>query len=130
MKKIITLLTAVTTTLLLTQCKKDNPTYNSYFYTTVNDQDAQLSLYIDNDYKGDLPYLANKPTCENDSLKSKSLFLTLPAGKYKVAAKDKQGNIKSSSTLKIKSGLLESKSGTGGTEVRSSNGCLIVGLFY
>ncbi|MBI4645123.1 MAG: hypothetical protein HY738_00665 [Bacteroidia bacterium] len=134
MKKIITTLTAVALiALLLTHCKKYNTTFNSYFYTSKDSNEVQLSLYIDGNYKGDLPYLTNKPTCDNDSLKQKALFLTLQSGKYKIVAKDKQDNIKSSSTLKITNNSMDGKTGNGGSgglEATSKDNCLIVGVFY
>ena len=131
MKTIITAFTAIMSLLLLTQCKKDNTVFNSYFYTSMDEKDVQLSLYIDKQYKGELPYLTRKPSaCDNDTLKQKALFLALQSGKYTVETKDKQGNIKSSFTLKIKSNSMQVRSIKGGNETELCNGCLVAGLYY
>lgn len=136
MKTIITTLTAVAlTALLLTTCKKDNTSYDSYFYTSKDTNETRLSLFIDNSYKGDLPYLKNKPTCDSTALKGQCLYLTLTAGKHTLTAKDKQGNVKSETIFKLKTNLfgtekMSGKSQTGGDEISKKDECLIVNLFY
>ncbi|MEO6305905.1 MAG: hypothetical protein ABIP51_22350 [Bacteroidia bacterium] len=125
-----TILLSLLTILLLSQCKKNQITYNAYFYTTNPSAEVQLSLYIDDKYRGDLPCLYPKPTCDNDTLKQKALFLTLKSGKYKISAKDRQGNIKSSGTMKVSKNKMSSSGGMGGQEISSQSDCLIVGLFY
>ncbi|HET6245346.1 MAG: hypothetical protein H0V01_12520 [Bacteroidetes bacterium] len=127
--------TAIQTLFLLSvvffiSCKKDNTNFNSYFWTSNDIEDSELTLYVNDQIKGPIPYLKDKPTCENDTLKAKALYLNLKAGKYKISAKDKQGNVKVSSTIKVKSNSLSSSAGIGGTENFLSNDCLLVGVTY
>jgi hypothetical protein len=114
----------------LVSCKKDNTNFNSYFWTSNEIDENELSLFINDELKGAIPFLKDSPTCENDASKSKALNLNLKAGEYKIAAKDKQGNVKVASTIKVTSNSLSSKAGIGGTETSSKNECLIVGLNY
>ena len=131
--KIITkigVLLVITIILSLTQCKKDEITFKAYFYTTTQSDQIQLSLYTNDKYKGDIPFMKNKPTCNNDTLKQKALYMNLKCGKYKLIGKDKQGNIMSSGTMKVSQNKLSSSGGKGGQEINAQGECLIVGLFY
>ena len=139
MKTITAIMAAVTMALLLSQCKKDDATnsdFNAHFWTSVENNDSSaLSLYINNVYKGELPYLASNPACGNaDSI---TLSLTLPSGTYQLAAKDKQGITRTSSSFKIwknneETGMeVSSIPGYyGGCAVISEGNCVIVNLFY
>jgi len=134
MKTILNLniLIAFSTLVLLTQCKKNDIIYNSYFYTTMPSSETELSLYLDKKYRGEIPYVKNKPTCDNDTSKQKALFLNLKPGKYKLEAKNKQGDIKSSATIKVTEKILSASSGGGGggTTSNKEGECLIIGVFY
>lgn len=114
----------------LTQCKKDETVYNVFFYTSKDTTEIRLSLFIDDKYKGEIPYMSQKPTFDNDSLKQRAFSLTLASGKYNMTAKDASGNVKSEQIVKIKNNSSSVRSKTGGQELTSKENCVIVGLFY
>lgn len=130
MKTTLKFLIPVIAVLLLLYCRKDDKIYNTYVYTANTIDQGRLSLYIDDAYRGEIPYLGSKLTCDNDTLKQKALFLTLKSGKYKIVAKDQQGSEKSSATLKISERRLSSKSRMGSQEMSSQGDCLIIRLDY
>ena len=114
----------------LTQCKKDDTIYNVYFYTSKYPTEVRLLLFIDDKYKGEIPYMSQKPTFDNDSLKQCAFLLTLSSGKYNMTAKDASGNVKSEQIVKIKNNSTSVRSKTGGQELAVKDNCVIVGLFY
>jgi hypothetical protein len=124
------LLVAVASILLFTACKKNDETYNAYFFTTKSPDEVKLSLFIDGEYKGELPYLNPKPTCDNDTLKQKALILRLGSGKHDFVAKDDQGNERSTNKVKITKNKTSCSGSNGGSEMTKQNDCLIVNLFY
>jgi len=135
MKKVslILALLALSAFLLLTNCTKNKEEYNAYFYTTHSTSEIQLSLFIDDEYYGELPYLNPKPSCSDDTQKAGALYVKLSNGKHKLVAKDKQGVIRSSGILKISNNNLSSssgKDGRGGQEINHKGQCLVIGMFY
>ena len=146
-KHVLTFLAALTTVFLFSQCQKDvdeNKIHSTYFWTSVNNEEQSLTLFLDGQAVGQLPYFSTPLTCGNDSLKNQALTMNLKSGKYILEAKDSQGNIKSDCTLKISdsglgvgpgknlnnpgksSALWESSN----TSPEGSNSCVIVNLFY
>ncbi len=117
----------MTIALLLTNCKK-NETYQSYFYTTSG-HDSPLFLYVDGQYKGELPVMNQKPTFGNDTLKQKALFLTLKSGSYKVEAMDSQGAVKSSGKVTFSKSRSASTGRAGGQSMDLLDDCVIIGLW-
>ncbi len=113
----------------LTQCKKDDTVYNVYFYTSKDTTEVRLSLFIDDKYKGEIPYLSQKPTYDNDSLKHLAFSLTLTSGKYNITAKDASGIVKSEQIVKIKNNSTSVRGKIGGQELTGKDNCIIVGLF-
>ena len=135
MKTLSTSLAAFALTILLfTQCRKNEPssntTYSAHFWTSMQSNDGELKLYIDNVYKGDLPYLAYKPDCSNNDLNQKLLSFPLPSGKHFIEAKDVHGNVKSSSNMKIETNSQSVSGGEGGMGSVSTGTCLVVEMFY
>ena len=98
---------------LFSQCTKDNEVFNSYFCSNIKSNDGHLMFYVNDVYKGELPYLEADPNCNNDSLKHKSLFLSLKSGKYKLAIKDEAGVVKTSIFITISSNVISSSPGEG-----------------
>lgn len=113
----------------LTQCNKTQ-TFQTYIYARADSSETTLTLFIDDENKGTIPFLGMTPTCATDSLEFKTLYMTLSSGKHKVEAKDAQGNIKSSSTIKLKRNGMSSESGVGGLEANMRNNCLIMRVFF
>lgn len=128
MKTILKLAFLSAIPLVLSNCKKDK-NYQSYFYTDVK-SDTPLYLYVDEEYKGKLPVMTVKPTFENDTLKQKALYLTLKTGKYKIEAKDADGSVMSSGTVKFCENKAASTGKAGGQSVDISKDVVIVGLRY
>ncbi len=130
MRNKIAFITCILCILLLTECKKNDIIYNTYFYSVNAPTDGELSLYINGQYKGALPHLSQKPTCDNDSLKNLALFMRLESGKYKLEAIEQSGNVKSSNTIKFKKNSMSSSGGIGGQESTAVGDCMTVGLYY
>jgi hypothetical protein len=129
MKRPIIICTASVALLFtLTECAKDNKSFNAHFYATFSRADGPLTLYIDDQLKGDLPYISVAPTCENDSLKQKMLRIVLKSGKYKVVAKSKDGGVKSSGTITLKTNKTGASGGVGGQQVMVVGDCTFVGM--
>lgn len=122
---------AILLTLLMgfmVQCKKDNTTYNTFFYTNSPSAES-LILFVDDKKVAELPYINQQVTCNNDTLKGKALFLKLNGGKHTIMAKDKNGNINSDGKLKIKSETsLSVSSKIGGLGATGDKDCLIVNV--
>ena len=116
--------------LLLSNCKKDNTDYPTYFYMKVPSNDGKFALYINNTYKGDLPNLNISAINFNDSLKLKAILIYLKAGKYKIEAKDIEGNTKSRATYKFTSNKISMSGMMGGLESSGKQDTTVIGLFY
>ena len=134
----ITFLALLATVFLFAQCQKedDEKNHSVYFWTSKATPEEQLSLFVDGAAVGGLPYFSTELTCSNDSLKQQALQLNLKSGKYHLKAKDSQGAVRSSGTIKISengmgsSGDLGDKGGMAVSSVGSENSCVIVNLFY
>lgn len=114
--------------LLFSQCRKDDTTFNAHFYANWSATDAPLGLYIDGEYKGDLSYLKIKPTCDDDSLKSRTLNLTLKSGKYKIETKDQLGVVRTSSKILLSERRISTSGGIGGQEIIVDDKCAMIGV--
>jgi len=133
-----TLISTITTlgivVLLLTQCNKADFFYDLYFYTNMDSADVTLSIYLDDEFDGEIPYLSTDPTCDNDTLKQQSLLLTVQSGKYDVVAKDAQGNIKASGEIKVGANGYKYESQIGKIEATTmtvgNDHCMVIGLNY
>jgi hypothetical protein len=136
MKKVSIFIAIVTTIVLLTNCKKDDTSFDSYFYTRVPDSKTQLSLFLNDKNKGSLPHLEvpemiyPMERCNNDTIKQNGLFLTLTEGKYTVSAKDQEGNIKSSQTVKVSKGGIKVTPSIGKSEMAAGDNCFILDLYF
>ncbi|PSL48370.1 hypothetical protein CLV51_1021237 [Chitinophaga niastensis] len=100
MKRIFLLPVAAAVLLLLSQCNVQGGTMKTYFWTHTH-PDSTYYLYINDTYKGVLPYQDNAPTCGTAALQQQTLFIPLPSGTYSIEVKDKQGNVKLLETYKL-----------------------------
>ena len=67
---------------------------------------------------------------KNDTIIKNALYISLNSGRYKIEAKDNQGNIKCEGTLKFRSGSLGGTSRMGGQATASSGKTVVTNLFY
>ena len=112
------------TVVLFTQCKKDNNNaYKIGAYTSTSS--PELFLFINNENRGRLPYLADGADDCNDA---KALRISLPSGNYNIAAKDQQGNIISSFVLQLEDSEFNIVSGTGSHSLFAIDRCASLGL--
>jgi hypothetical protein len=114
---------------ILCSCHKHDSPYNAYFYTNPKVDLSIYQLYIDGNYKGDLPCLNVKPVPDNDSLLKLTLFISLEAGKHDLVMKKQDGTEVSINKIKVKPGSLHSNGTMGGCEITSSGQTLVIGLF-
>ena len=145
-KRVFTFLAALATVFIFSQCTKDedNITHNTYFWTSVNNEEQPLTLFVDGQAIGQLPYFSTDLTCGNDSLKNQAISMNLKSGKYNLEARNQQGELKSDCTLKISENGLgvgpgQSMNNPGKTSAsmestntspEGGNRCVIVNLFY
>jgi hypothetical protein len=75
-----------------------------YVYSTqpLDYSVTKLQLYIQDDYKGEIPYINERLWFGDDSLEAKALIFTLGPDKYSVIAKDQLGNSKAEGEMKLK----------------------------
>ncbi len=117
--------------MLFLQCKKDNTSYQGYFYSKKPTKDVQLTLYLDGQLQGLLPYVkVDSIGFTKDSIKAYSLKIKVPSGKHKVEAKDQNGITRSSGRFMVTKNKTSSSGGTGGQELISENGELRLGIYY
>jgi len=114
--------------IVFSHCRKDDTTFNSFFYANWANSEGNLNLFIDDELKGELPYLSVAPTCDDDSLKQIALNIPLKSGKYKIEAKTKGGVIKSSGNIRISSTRIGVSGRMGGQGVNSQGGCTFIFL--
>ncbi len=129
-------------TLLFVQCKKkeriehENRVFNCYFYTSNDSADVNLSLYIDDEYKGELPYVSGDPLLPGDPELANTLQLSINSGEYSISGKNEAGQSQSKSNVKL---YCEEQSvevdgnngGTGGIHVRyDTANSFVIRLFF
>ena len=129
-KSILKLTLLLSTIIVLTNCKKFGKEHDTYFYTGVDNTTGPLTLFIDGKDRGQLPTLKVIISPSNDTIIKNALHLTLNSGKYKFEAKDSQGNLKCSGTLKFKSNSLSGSSTMGSQETSSSGKVVVTKLSY
>ena len=121
---------AILTVLLFMSCGKSKTTYNAHFWTSKDTSEVRLDLFIDDEYKGKLPYLEQEPGCGSEN----ALSFTVEEGKHTIVAKNMQGAIKSSGTVRIRNNVrrtsLSGSGGTGGQDINLKDDCLIVKIYY
>jgi len=107
-------------------CRKNDTLFNAYFWTSVDTTQSRLSLFVDGEPKGPLPYLENEPSCGDVH----ALALTLRSGKYRIEARDEHGTVRSQQTCKITEHKLSASGTVGGERAKTDGHCLVIGLFY
>lgn len=121
---------ALLTVLLFMSCGKGKTIYNAHFWTSKDTSEVRLSLFIDDEYKGELPYLEQEPGCGSEN----TLSFPVEEGKHSIVAKNVQGVIKSSGTARIRNNArrtsLSSSGGMGGQDIYLNDDCLIVKIYY
>jgi hypothetical protein len=117
--------------LFFLQCKKDNSNYQGYFYSKKPTKDVQLTLYLDGQIQGQLPYVKTDSIgFTSDSIKRYSMKINVAAGKHKLEAKDQQGVTRSSGSFKVTKNRTASSGNTGGQELVLENEELRVGIYF
>ncbi len=116
--------------LLIIGCKKEDPNavFNTSFFTTR--ANGRLSLYVDDVYKGDLPYFSTEPVCGGQNSDGQlPLTMQLKTGEYRITGKDSTGRVISSGTVRIGTCRTGASGGIGGQSLSASGSCVIIGLF-
>ena len=115
--------------LLFTQCKKDDSVFDVYFWTSINNTEETLTLYIDNENKGILPFLVITPECGNDTLLSNLIYIQLTAGTYKIKVKNENGDVIVKAKLTYKKNKQSTSLGIGGLSGASVGNCDVIEFF-
>lgn len=117
--------------LIFSQCKKDDSTYKGYFYTSNAPTEAKLTLFLDGQNMGELPYInKNQNGFTADSIKKYALPIAVKAGKHELEAKDPGGAIKSDGEFKVTKNKVSSSGTLGGQELVFENDELRVGISF
>ena len=132
MKNLLALIgVSIFSTVFLTQCKKEDcgKDFNTNFYTST--ANTQMWLYVDDVYKGELPYMATVPECSaNYGDGTPPLAMTLKTGRYKITGKNAQGVVVSDAIVTIRTNGVGGSGKIGGNRVDSrGDDCLAIGLF-
>jgi hypothetical protein len=114
----------------LVNCKKFGKDHETYFYTDIENASGPLTLYVDGENKGQLPNLKTSVSPSNDTVINNALHLTLRSGRYKIEAKDDQGNVKCAGALKFRANSLNCSSTMGGQATASSGKIIVTKLNY
>ena len=129
-KYLIKLILFASTIIVLTNCKKFGKDFDTYFYTDIENSAGPLTLFVDGKNKGELPNLKTSVSPTNDTVINNALHLILKSGRYKIEAKDNQGNLKCSGTLKFRSNSLSGSNTMGGQETSTSGKIVVTKLNY
>ena len=129
-KQLIKLLLLASTLIVLTNCKKFGRSYDAYFYADIEASAGPLTLFIDNQNKGELPNLKTSVSPTNDTILNNALHLKIKSGKYNIEAKDAQGNVKCSGTLKFRGNNLNVTGKTGGHAASGNDNTVAVKFYY
>jgi hypothetical protein len=118
MKKLLFLfITVIAISLFTTNCSKveDN---EYYFYSTIDSNTVPLSLYINNEYKGQIPILNNYISYDSLQQLDQTLYVLLSGNiTYNIVAKDSFGLAQSIFVIELKS-----KKGSSSTYLRTQKG--------
>lgn len=115
---------------LFTSCKKDDPNaiFNTSFFTTK--QNGKLSLYVDGNYKGVLPYFSKEPACGAQNGDGQlPMSMQLKTGEYHIEGQDSTGKVVSSGTIYISKSTNSMSGGIGGQSTFNNGECVVIGLF-
>lgn len=108
-------------------CSRDDDTvFHSHFYTSQDNDSVHLSLYIDDNYEGELPNLTKMPDCDDNET---ALYRKLESGKYRLTTKDQNGKTVNESVLKIKQNSSSVTGKAGGDAMTVKDDCLFVEFF-
>ena len=129
-KHFIKLILLASTIIVLTNCKKFGKTFDTYFYTDIENTAGPLYLYIDGNSKGELPNLKTSLSPTNDTIINNALHLRLRSGKYKIEGKDNQGTVKVSGYIKFRTNAVGNGSTMGGLGTASSDKVIVNNINY
>ena len=131
MKNLLALtLVSLFSMVFLTQCKKDDldKDFTVNFYTS--EEDGKMSLFIDDEYKGELLYMAAIPECgKNYGDGAAPLSFTLKSGSYKITGKNEQGLEVSTHIIRLSASTKGASGRMGGCRMDGGEDCVAVGLF-
>lgn len=130
MKKHFIKLLLLASAIVLTNCKKYGKTFDTYFYTDMENSNGPLFLYIDGDTKGELPNLKTTLSPANDTILSNALHFRLRSGKYKIEGKDHDGTLKFSGYLKFRPGSIGTGGTMGGSGTSAAGNVIVTKIFY
>ena len=111
--------------LFLSSCKKEEGTYNVYFWSMTDTMTTKLELHIAGRNKGPLHYIYNdRYVCEDSLTRSQTLFFPLSYGEYLIQAFDQNEELKYSTTLVLKKKSVDGTSTVGYAEVNGNEDCM------
>jgi hypothetical protein len=116
--------------MVLVNCKRFGKDHNAYFFTDVENNGGHLTLFIDGKNKGELPNLKTSVSPGNDTVLTQALHLILSPGRYKLEAKDDQGNVKCSGLIKFRSNSLNNSCTMGSQATSRSGNTIVAKLSY
>lgn len=135
MKKLITILICFFVVAVFTQCRHYSGNWKVYFWKS-SPQSSVSYLYINDEYKGELPYRRTAPECDDASLANVTLYVKMKSGTYDIAVKDQGGNTKFNEKLTIKRSngsvtiaTSQERKNVGSKNVSHSD-CLVHEIFY
>lgn len=116
--------------LTISGCKKDNTLYEVFFYTNLEGEKGQLDFYLNDVYRGKLPFVARDAADFPDSLLYKTFKLELTPGTCTIKAFDANNELKVSSTLSFSKTRTSNSGSMGGNSMSVKSNTMVVNLFY
>lgn len=116
------------TTIVLSNCEKYRQQHETYFFSNMDLNASPLTLFIDGENKGGVPHFKTVSSPANDTILKNALKLTLKSGKYKMEAKDIQGNLKCAANIKFTNNKINVTSTLGAVSVLGSGSEVIIEL--
>jgi len=114
----------------LTTCKKYGKPQDLFFYSDIDSAFAPMTLFLDDELKGEIPNLHVQISTDNDTITREALHLSLKPGKYNFIAKDNQGNVRCDGWFKFSKNSTKTSSTKGGQGVAGSDNTKVFEFFF
>lgn len=95
-----------------------------HVYCQQEKHKTELLLYVNDTFRGNIPFSPEKYTCDNPAPENGSLNLTLLPGTYPVTVTDKTQQVISKGTLILTEDNMELVGQAGGMDARQQERCL------
>lgn len=97
-----------------------------HIYCQQNKYNTELQMYVNDTFRGMIPFSPEKYTCKNAAPKGGTLDLNFVPGTYKITVTSKQGQVVSGGMLILTEDNMELVGQSGGMDARQSEQCMYI----